>query len=139
MHNTSKQCPILCQVERMLHPTHRITTDGTLHALANTQHSQLVILSLLGCFILSHGSLFGRFGLLGVANSLFGWLHIGAGQLIGVCHPDCCPLCEQELETIHHILSGCFFSRYVWSLLFHRYDLLDFHLSLQKKSSTAGG
>ena len=36
-----------------------------------------------------------------------------------------CPLCEQEDETIDHILASCVFSRTVWSLLFCRYRLLD--------------
>jgi hypothetical protein len=47
------------------------------------QHSRLIILFLLGWFLLSHGNLFGRLGLLGGANSSFGCLQIGAGQPIG--------------------------------------------------------
>jgi hypothetical protein len=29
-------------------------------------------------------------------------------------HPDRCPLCEQEEETINHLLSACVFSRQFW-------------------------
>jgi hypothetical protein len=34
-------------------------------------------------------------------------------------------LCEQEDETIYHILSSCEFSRTIWLLLFHHYRLPD--------------
>jgi hypothetical protein len=36
----------------------------------------------------------------------------------GLSHPDRCPLCEQEDETINHLLSACMFARQFW------YDLL---------------
>jgi hypothetical protein len=32
----------------------------------------------------------------------------------GLEHPDCCVLCNQEVETIQHLLAGCVFSRQVW-------------------------
>jgi hypothetical protein len=32
----------------------------------------------------------------------------------GLEHPDCCVLCNQEEETIQHLLAGCIFSRQVW-------------------------
>jgi hypothetical protein len=32
----------------------------------------------------------------------------------GLDHPDCCVLCNQEEETIQHLLAGCVFSRQVW-------------------------
>jgi len=32
----------------------------------------------------------------------------------GLSHPEHCPLCEQEEETINHILSACVFARQFW-------------------------
>ena len=32
----------------------------------------------------------------------------------GLSHPDHCPLCEQEEETINHLLSACVFARQFW-------------------------
>ena len=32
----------------------------------------------------------------------------------GLPHPPCCPLCDQEPETIQHLLFGCSFSKQVW-------------------------
>jgi hypothetical protein len=40
-------------------------------------------------------------------------------------HPDHCPLCEQEEETINHLLTSCVFARQVW------FDLLS-TVSLQE-------
>lgn len=39
----------------------------------------------------------------------------------GLPHPSRCPLCDQEEETIQHVLTSCVFSRQVWFLLFRRY------------------
>jgi hypothetical protein len=32
----------------------------------------------------------------------------------GLDHPDKCPLCDQEDETVQHILVSCVFAREVW-------------------------
>jgi hypothetical protein len=32
----------------------------------------------------------------------------------GMSHPEKCPLCDQEEETIQHLLTRCVFSRQVW-------------------------
>ena len=38
----------------------------------------------------------------------------------GLPHPEQCILCDQQEETIHHLLVGCVFSRDFWfSLLLH--------------------
>jgi hypothetical protein len=29
-------------------------------------------------------------------------------------HPDSCPLCDQQDETVHHMLVACVFTREVW-------------------------
>jgi hypothetical protein len=39
-------------------------------------------------------------------------------------HPDACPLCDQEDETINHLLVGCVFARQVWSLVLQQLRLL---------------
>ena len=36
----------------------------------------------------------------------------------GLPHPDKCPLCDQEEETIQHLLTSCFVVRQVWFNLF---------------------
>ena len=33
----------------------------------------------------------------------------------GLSHPERCPLCDQEEETIQHLLTNCVFSRQIWS------------------------
>jgi len=35
-------------------------------------------------------------------------------QKRGLPHPDCCPLCDQEEETIQHLLTTCVFARQFW-------------------------
>ena len=32
----------------------------------------------------------------------------------GLPHPDCCPLCDQEEETVQHLLTTCVFARQFW-------------------------
>jgi hypothetical protein len=39
-------------------------------------------------------------------------------------HPEACPLCDQEGETINHLLVGCVFARQVWSLILQQLGLL---------------
>jgi len=36
----------------------------------------------------------------------------------GLPHPDKCPLCDQEKETIQHLLASCVVGRQVWFSLF---------------------
>jgi hypothetical protein len=38
-------------------------------------------------------------------------------------HPDKCPLCDQENETIHHLLVSCVFARQFWFTLLQRCGL----------------
>lgn len=38
-------------------------------------------------------------------------------------HPSKCPLCNQEEETIDHLLTSCVFARRFWFLLLQRADL----------------
>ena len=35
-------------------------------------------------------------------------------QKRGLPHPDCCPLCDHEEETIQHLLTTCVFARQFW-------------------------
>jgi hypothetical protein len=39
----------------------------------------------------------------------------------GLNHPECCPLCDQEAETINHLLVRCVFARQFW---FHLLKML---------------
>ena len=39
-------------------------------------------------------------------------------------HPEACPLCDQEDETINHLLVGCVFARQVWALVLHQLGML---------------
>lgn len=41
----------------------------------------------------------------------------------GLPHPESCPLCDQEQETIQHILVYCVFARQFWFLLLQRVGL----------------
>lgn len=41
----------------------------------------------------------------------------------GLPHPESCPLCDQEQETIEHILVSCVFARQFWFLLLQRVGL----------------
>jgi hypothetical protein len=38
----------------------------------------------------------------------------------GLPHQAACPLCDQDVETINHILVSCVFAREVWSLVLNR-------------------
>jgi hypothetical protein len=40
-------------------------------------------------------------------------------------HPEFCPLCDQEMETINHLLVSCVFVRQFWLLLLRRVGLGD--------------
>ena len=41
----------------------------------------------------------------------------------GLQHPDKCLLCDQEEETIQHILTSCVFARQVWTTVLGRVGL----------------
>jgi hypothetical protein len=41
----------------------------------------------------------------------------------GMTHPDKCPLCDQEEETIDHLLISCAFSRQLWFSFLGRVNL----------------
>jgi len=43
----------------------------------------------------------------------------------GLPHPEHCPLCDQEDESIQHLLCSCVFSRQFWHLLLCRFGLPD--------------
>lgn len=40
----------------------------------------------------------------------------------GMDHPEACPFCEQEPETINHLLLGCSFARDVWVNIFDTWN-----------------
>jgi hypothetical protein len=44
-------------------------------------------------------------------------------QKRGLNHPDCCPLCDQEPETIDHLLVDCVFARSFWYRLLGQVNL----------------
>ena len=39
-------------------------------------------------------------------------------------HPEACPFCDQEEETINHLLMGCVFAREVWTICLQQLGLL---------------
>ena len=41
----------------------------------------------------------------------------------GLNHPPRCPLCDQESETINHLLVSCSFSRLYWYITFRKFGL----------------
>ena len=72
---------------------------------------------------LSLGDVYGSHGPLENIIFLFGsairnrcWI---ADQLArrGLSHPERCPLCDQEEETIQHLLTNCVFSRQIWFII----------------------
>ena len=79
-----------------------------------TGHSSSVLLPL------SLGKGYGNLGHRANAKSLFGWLsRTAVGQQIGykkrgLPHPAHCPLCDQEDETVQHLLTSCVFARQFW-------------------------
>jgi hypothetical protein len=40
-------------------------------------------------------------------------------------HPEQCPLCDQQAETINHLLVSCVFTKQVWTGLFQLVALLE--------------
>ncbi|WVZ94091.1 hypothetical protein U9M48_040028 [Paspalum notatum var. saurae] len=43
----------------------------------------------------------------------------------GLPHPNVCPLCDQEQETVQHLLVSCVFTRQVWTLILNALGLPD--------------
>ena len=41
----------------------------------------------------------------------------------GLDHPEYCPLCDQDEETVQHLLVACVFSRQVWFSVLSQMDL----------------
>jgi hypothetical protein len=41
----------------------------------------------------------------------------------GLDHPECCPFCDREPETIDHLLVGCVFTREFWFTLLGQVSL----------------
>lgn len=46
-------------------------------------------------------------------------------QKRGLEHPDSCPLCDQEPETIDHLLADCVFTRQLWFRFLGQVNLQD--------------
>lgn len=46
-------------------------------------------------------------------------------QQHGLPHPAACPLCDQEPETLQHLLLGCVVAREVWTWALRRWEKLD--------------
>ncbi|WVZ76358.1 hypothetical protein U9M48_024338 [Paspalum notatum var. saurae] len=63
---------------------------------------------------------FGRVGPLSGVNSSFDRL-----AKRGLPHPNVCPLCDQEQETVQHLLVSCVFTRQVWTLILNALGLPD--------------
>jgi hypothetical protein len=77
------------------------------------------MLTLLVPSSLRHVNEFGNLGLHSAADSLYGWQsRIDVGHPIDWLNEGCripmCTLCDQEEETIQHILVSCVFTRQVW-------------------------
>jgi hypothetical protein len=68
---------------------------------------------------LNHEKDFGNLGLLQNARPFYGWpCRTSVGQLTdckrGLSHPEACPFCDQEQETVQHLLTSCAFTRQFW-------------------------
>jgi hypothetical protein len=48
-------------------------------------------------------------------------------------HPETCPFCDQDAETIHHLLVGCVFSRQIWAHVLQQLGLI--HLAPETAGS----
>jgi hypothetical protein len=97
-------------------------TFGGYQVRATTQQSHLTTQCSKGPPTSRLGSVYGKHGRLTSAASSFGsWLRTTAGQrtdwLAATPHPSQYPLCDQEGETINHLLTTCVFARQFWSLL----------------------
>lgn len=52
----------------------------------------------------------------------------------GLTQPNVCPLCDQEQETIQHLLVSCVFSREVWTIILNGLRMLAIILQPDGKS-----
>ena len=57
----------------------------------------------------------------------------------GLPHPDRCPMCDQESETINHLLIGCSFARELWHLFLSQVGLQALSPQLSDSSFRTGG
>ena len=109
----------------------RILTFGVFLLMDSTRPSLLMKVFSLGLLNLALMRGFGNLGHPSVV-SLCGWMHIiGAGRRIGwqgggLPHPKQCLLCDQEEETINHLLVPCVFTRQVWFSLFQHFGIHQF-------------
>jgi hypothetical protein len=60
-------------------------------------------------------------------------------QKRGLSHPAQCPLCDQEPETIDHLLVGCVFARTFWYHCLHRSYFRFLLPSLEKAAPCSDG
>jgi hypothetical protein len=52
----------------------------------------------------------------------------------GLPHPDTCPLCDQQQETIQHLLNPCIFTRQFWNSILSPFGLGHLILSIDEPS-----
>lgn len=71
------------------------------------------------------GDSYGNLGPRTSANFFCCWQSVIADRLAkwGRPHPDKCPLCDQEEDTIQHLLTSCVVARQVWFSLFDPLNL----------------
>jgi hypothetical protein len=97
---------------------------GYTRALENSPQNLVIRCFLWELFLFSHGNGFGSHGHPPKYN-FFVWLAIRnkcwtADRLWRkrLLHPVVCPLCDQEQETILHLLCSCSFARLFWHIIF---------------------
>jgi hypothetical protein len=56
-------------------------------------------------------------------------------QRRGLDHPDQCPLCDQEPETIDHLLVGCAFERSYWFRMLGHVNLQNLTPQVQEENT----
>jgi hypothetical protein len=57
----------------------------------------------------------------------------------GLPHPSTCPLCDQEGESIHHLLVSCVLARQFWFLLLHCVSLAALSPEMEDINLKLGG
>jgi hypothetical protein len=106
--------------ERLPYLMMRINTFGDLMHQVHIQQNPPIGLSSLDRSRLNLGGRYGSVGHLGSVNYSSGFAVQNrcwtADRLArrGITHREKCPLCDQEEETIQHLLTRCVFSRQVW-------------------------
>jgi hypothetical protein len=102
--------------------------SGTFQVPDNTQQSRHTRPSVKAALDLIRGDVSGNLGLL--ENAFFLWLvaHDRCWTTDRLArrnlpHPELCALCDQEEETINHLLSSCVFAREFWFILLKRVSL----------------